>query len=372
MINRAHAGPWGRFVLLILLLMALHARAAQAQVQQQQRTRPTERGAAPPFQVTEQSSGTTMLLQAVHAVDQRVVWASGHGGVVLRTLDGGARWERRPVPDADSLQFRDVHATGPDTAWILAAGNGDRSRVYRTTDGGASWSLQFRNADSAAFYDCLTFLDSRRGIAFGDATAGRTRILRTDDGGARWTLLDSTSVPAPLPGEGAFAASGLCVAAADSMNVFVATGAPGARLLHSADGGLHWRVEDTPFVRGVAAGMTAIAFDGLSRAIAVGANIDRLRTDTSHAVVGTSSDGGRTWSMRGRPPLPGALAGVTWVPGVSRETVVAVGFGGAFVSTDEARTWHTVTDTVTTGVAAAGRTVWIGGGGGRILRLDFP
>ena len=36
-----------------------------------------------------QSSGTKARLQAVSAVDDRVVWASGTGGTVVRTVDGG-------------------------------------------------------------------------------------------------------------------------------------------------------------------------------------------------------------------------------------------------------------------------------------------
>lgn len=326
---------------------------------------------APALRITEQTSGTSQLIQAVHAVSERVVWASGHGGIVLRTLDGGDTWQRLRVPDSDSLEFRDVHATSSDSAWILAAGAGARSRIYRTTDGGASWSLQFQNADTAAFYDCLTFLDARRGIAYSDASGGRTLVLRTTDGGNAWSLLPADRVPAPLPGEGAFAASGLCVARAGPSSVFIATGAPGARLFRSVDAGEHWTTLATPFVRGTAAGLTGIAFQDANRGMAVAADINRLRTDTSTAVIGVTNDAGRTWTLRPRPALPGALAGVAWVPGAGSETAVIVGFGGAFVTSDGARSWRTISSEVYTGVSAVGRTAWIAGGGGRITRLDW-
>jgi len=319
----------------------------------------------------EQSSGTKELIQAVHAVNAQVVWAAGHGAVVLRTRDGGARWERLQVPESDSLEFRDVHALNADTAWILAAGAGTRSRIYRTNDGGATWALQFRNADTSAFYDCMTFLDDRRGLAYSDASGGRTRILRTENGGASWALRPDASVPAPLPGEGAFAASGLCVAAVPPSTAFIATGAPGARLFRSADAGLLWTSLETPFVRGAAAGLTGLSFTDANNGIAVAADISRLRTDTSSAVVGITADGGRTWSLRTRPPLPGALSGVAMVPAAGAESAVVVGFGGAFVTADGARTWTTIENAVFTGVAAFGRTAWIAGGGGRIVRLDW-
>src|SRR5262249_42263733 len=102
--------------------------------------------------VTEQTSGVRALLIAVSAVDEKTVWVSGANGTVLRTLDGGDHWEVRPVPGAERLGFRDVHAFSKDVAWVLSIGNGASSRVYHTTDGGATWTLQFQNADSAAFY----------------------------------------------------------------------------------------------------------------------------------------------------------------------------------------------------------------------------
>lgn len=321
--------------------------------------------------IVEQASGVTPLLQAVHAASSTVVWAAGHGGVVLRTTDGGATWERRLTPAGDSLEFRDVHAFGADSAWILSAGSGNKSRIYRTTNGGGSWDLQFINADTAAFYDCLSFGSPAEGIAYGDASHGGTNLLRTDDGGRSWRLLAPSAVPAPLPNEGAFAASGLCVGHGDARTVYVATGAPGARLFRSRDTGRTWDVENTPFTRGIAAGLTGLSFVDGTRGIVVAADINRLRTDTSRSVVGITPDGGRTWEMRSRPPLPGALAGVAWVPGVGPEVAVAAGYGGAFFTTDEARTWTTITDRVTTGVTASARTAWIVGGNGRIWRLDW-
>ena len=321
--------------------------------------------------VTEQQSHTTQLIQAVHAVTGKVVWASGHGGVVLRTIDGGANWELRPTPAGDSIEFRDVHALNADTAWIMSAGSGKASRIYRTNNGGTTWTMQFMNPDTAAFYDCLTFLDRQTGLVYSDASGNRTLILRTENGGSTWGLLAQSAVPAPLPGEGGFASSGLCVVAADAKTAFIATGAPGARLFRSRDAGKSWTVENTPFVRGRVAGLTALAFKDATHGIATAANIDKLRGDTSAAAVGVTDDGGRTWTMRSRPPLPGALSGIAWVPDAGADVAVAVGFGGAFFTVDAARTWTTLNDQVYTGVAAFGRTAWIGGGNGKIIRLDW-
>ncbi len=341
----------------IALACALHASAAPAQPVMPR--------------ITEQQSSTTQFLQAVHAVSSSVVWVAGYGGVVLRTIDGGATWERRMTPTGDSLQFRDVHALDADRAWILSIGNGSSSRIYHTSDGGSSWVLQFVNRDTAAFYDCLSFGSPESGVAFADASSGRTNILRTMNGGATWELVPAANVPAPLPGEGAFAASGQCVAHDGNGGAYVATGSPGARLFRSPDAGTHWTPLETPFVRGSAAGLTGIAFNG-DRGIAVAADIGRLRTDTSSNVVGITTNGGNTWTMGSRPPLPGALAGVAWVAGAGRDVVVTAGYGGAFYSTTAGNDWSLITDLVTAGVSAYDRTVWIGGANGRIWRLDFP
>jgi photosystem II stability/assembly factor-like uncharacterized protein len=74
-----------------------------------------------------------------------VVWASGTHGTYLRTLDGGATWTVAQVAGAENLDFRDVEAFSEDEAYLLAAGPGDQSRIYKTTNGGKSWDLQFTN-----------------------------------------------------------------------------------------------------------------------------------------------------------------------------------------------------------------------------------
>lgn len=321
--------------------------------------------------VTELTSGATALIQAVHAASPLVIWASGHKGTVLRTLDGGSSWERFETPAGDSLEYRDVHALNADTAWILSAGSGAKSRIYRTTNGGASWRLQFLNPDSSAFYDCLSFGTSTTGVAFGDASEKRTNLLRTEDAGRTWTLLPPGTVPAPLPNEGAFAASGLCVVHGDANTVYVATGSPGARLFRSRDAGRTWTVENTPFTRGISAGLSGLSFAMAQRGIAVAGDMNRLRTDSAPSAVGITTDGGRTWSMRPRPPRPGALAGVTWVAAAGPGVAVVVGFGGAFYTLDEGRSWQLITTDVTTGVAAVERAVFIGGANGRLWRVDF-
>jgi photosystem II stability/assembly factor-like uncharacterized protein len=321
--------------------------------------------------VANTTTGTTQLLQAVSAVDSQVVWMTGHGGTVLRSIDGGNTWQPREVPGASALEFRDVHAVSADLAWVLSAGPGDRSRIYHTRDGGNTWALQFRNTDSTAFYDCFTFFTARRAVAFSDASQGRTNLLATRDGGTTWELMLPDAVPAPLEGEGAFAASGGCVTSYGERHGWVATGGPAARLFRTDNGGATWSVHETPMVRGPSAGMTAAHFRDAEHGIAVGGRIDAYATDTAAAAVAVTQDGGRTWVLRNRPGRAGALFAVTWLPEVSAEAALAAGPGGLFLTRDAGRTWTTLDERSFWTVTAAGRTAWAGGPRGTAVRVTF-
>ena len=93
----------------------------------------------------KQNVSTTAGLRGLSVVDQNVVWASGTGGTVIRTTNTGSDWDVMNVPGADKLDFRDIEAFDATTAYILSIGNGDNSRIYKTTDGGKTWQLQFTN-----------------------------------------------------------------------------------------------------------------------------------------------------------------------------------------------------------------------------------
>jgi photosystem II stability/assembly factor-like uncharacterized protein len=93
---------------------------------------------------TPQKSGTTAGFRGLCAVSDRIAWASGTQGTFLRTIDGGETWQAGALPGAASLDFRDVEAFDERTAYLLSIGNGDASRIYKTTDGGQNWALQFK------------------------------------------------------------------------------------------------------------------------------------------------------------------------------------------------------------------------------------
>jgi len=316
-----------------------------------------------PTSWTLQSSGVTARLRGVSAASNRVVWASGSDGTIIRSQDGGETWQRLVVPDAATLDFRDIDAVSDRTAYALSIGPGDASRIYKTSDAGKTWTLQFRNDDPKAFFDAMAFADARRGFAFSDSVEGKFVVLRTEDGGARWSRIPESALPAALPGEGAYAASGTNVVVRGDL-VWIGTTA--SRVLRSADGGRSWSVAQTPIPTGPSAGIFSVAFADASHGVIVGGDYKKEPEAIDNLAV--TADGGRTWSLvKG---LSGYRSAVAYVPGSNR-TIVAVGPSGADVSSDGGRTWnaepgqgfHAI------GFAPGSRVGWAVGETGRIARI---
>src|SRR5207237_383153 len=153
----------------------------------------------PPPVLTRQQSGTLNRRQAVSPVDSRVVWASGVGGTYVVTTDGGATWRAGVVAGAEQLQFRDVQGVSATVAYLLSAGVGPASRIYKTGDGGASWSLQFQSLDPDAFYDCFAFWTAGCCMAMSDAVNAQFPVIQTTDG-TTWTDIGDR-LPAAQLGE---------------------------------------------------------------------------------------------------------------------------------------------------------------------------
>lgn len=318
--------------------------------------------------LTVQRSGITRRLQAVSPVNADVVWVSGVRGTYARTTDGGRTWAAGVVPGAGSLEFRDVHGVDSSTAYLLAAGRGPASRIYKTVDGGRSWMLQFRNTEPDAFFDCFAFWGPRSGVAFSDAVDGRFLIVVTRDG-ETWERVRGDAVPAALDGEGGFAASGTCVSALGDSTAWIGTGAAEpARVLRTDNRGGRWRAHATPVIAGGTKGLYSVAFRDLNNGIAVGG--DYATPDAFTENVALTSDGGRTWTLGGQPTFSGAIYGVAYVPGAPVPTVVAVGPMGAAYSTDEGLTWTSLDTLNYWSVAfAATGAGWMVGPEGRIVRV---
>lgn len=317
-----------------------------------------------------QQGGSTARLRGLSVVDAEVAWASGAGGTVLRTTDGGKTWSTLHVPDTEALDFRDVEAIDARTAYLLSIGEGGLSRIYKTEDGGANWELRYRNTTPDGFLDALAFWDADHGIALGDPLDGRFEILATDDGGRTWRPIAPKGMPPALPGEGAFAASGTCLVTGEGGLAWFGTGgAEAARVFRSTDHGRTWTVRETPVVAGSpSSGIFSLAFDAEGRGVAVGG--DYKVPARAGNLVALTRDGGRTWTKpEGHGPA-GFRSAVAFIPGRDGLAVLAVGPTGADLSIDGGERWSPLGTDGFHSLAVAGPAAgWAVGEGGTVARF---
>jgi photosystem II stability/assembly factor-like uncharacterized protein len=267
------------------------------------------------------------------AVSAKVAWVSGTKGTYGRTTDGGRTWSVGTVPDAAKLDFRDVEAFSDTMAYLLSAGPGEESRIYKTVDGGKTWALQFKNPDPKAFFDAIAFWDDKNGVALSDPVNEHFRLIVTDDGGTTWKPLPGKNLPPALPNEGAFAASGACLVTHGKEEVWFCTGgAKTARVFHSKDRGRNWSASETPIIAGTeSAGIFSIAFRDQDHGMIVGG--DYRKPNDTGATAAITSDGGKNWKLLDKPfPYRSCVA---W----AKDRWVAVGTAGSHVSQDDGATW---------------------------------
>jgi photosystem II stability/assembly factor-like uncharacterized protein len=311
-----------------------------------------------------QAINTEADFRGLCAVDAKVAWVSGTKGTFGRTTDGGSTWTAGTVPEAEKLDFRAVKAFGASTAFLLSAGPGAESRIYKTQDGGKTWAQQFKNADPKGFFDALAFWDEKNGIALGDPVDGHYQLILTDDGGKNWKQLAAKNMPPALKDEGAFAASGTCLVTHGDDDVwFVTGGAKTARVFHSRDRGQNWTARDTPMLAGIeSAGIFSIAFRDPKRGIIVGGNYRKPKETVATAAM--TNDGGNTWTLIDKP-LPFRSA-VAW----AKDRWVAVGTTGSDVSLDNGATWKVLDQENYNSVAfTATGEGWAAGPKGRIAKF---
>jgi photosystem II stability/assembly factor-like uncharacterized protein len=281
-------------------------------------------------QWVKQDVNTTASFRGLSVVSDKIVWASGTGGTVIKTADGGKTWKVLTVPGAEKLDFRDIEAFDANTAYILSIGNGESSRIYKTTDGGATWKQQFTNKNEKAFFDAIACWDAKNCIAMSDPVDGHNVLISTSDG-ENWKPIVSNQMPAAKDGEAAFAASGTCLIVNGKNDVFLVSGGNDARVFRSTDRGLTWTVAETPVTKGTpGSGIFSIAFRNALHGVLVGGNYEKPTESTMNLAF--TGDGGKTW--HDGEGLTGYRSAVTYI---DDKTMIAVGTNGTDISSDRFR-----------------------------------
>ncbi|MFO7675880.1 MAG: hypothetical protein R6X12_06160 [bacterium] len=228
------------------------------------------------------------LLAAVRTreTDPQVVYAgldgAAQGGSVglYKSTNGGASWT--PLTngiDRPVIGTIAISAQNPD---LLLAGAGRRTSVgklYRSTDGGASWAnvLPLLTPDVARVEDIAISPQDDGRVLFcaSDGPAGHYGIFLSTDGGQEWTQTWSAGFVYSL----AFAPDGQVVYAGADVN----------KVLKSTDGGQNWQV---------AATLPGQPWHSIHSVVVHPLDPTRVYLSRHRSGVWYSSDGGHNWVPR--------------------------------------------------------------------------
>src|SRR5882724_9729853 len=286
--------------------------------------------------ITLNSGGDTNL-RAISATKiatgHIAIWASGTHDAILRSLDDGATWTHLSIPGQPDLDFRGIVAFDDKTAYLMSSGEGDKSRIHKTIDGGINWELQYTDVNNAFFLDSIACSSPTNCFALGDPINGKFLLLQTTDG-HRWNPLPPQDLPTALPKEGAFAASNSNLLVISESELFVVTGAFAARVLHTSDGGKTWTASAAPIAADNAtSGIFSIARSSVGSLLAVGG--DYANPGVASRIAAFSEDQSKTWQSPAQQP-GGYRSAIVSQDG---PTLLAVGPGGSDISIDAGLHW---------------------------------
>ena len=320
---------------------------------------------APPIWI-ELDSGVEASFRGISAVDKNIVWASGSGNTILRTLDGGQTWEQLPAPGDSTSDFRDIQAFDAQTAIAMSIGSGDASKVFKTTDGGQNWILKNTNEYEEGFYDGMAFWNEHDGILYGDPVDGKFYVLLTRDGGETWQEVGRTTLPDNLEGEHAYAASGTGISVAGNGNAWLGTGGAAARVFKTTDYGNTWTVSTTPVVsNSTSSGIFSVSFSDAQHGIVVGG--DWQIREGVYDNVALTTDGGETWALAENFPI-GLRSAVIYL---SNDVLFAAGSHGSDYSLDTGKTWTAVETVGYYAASKGGNIIYAVGANGKIGKIDL-
>ena len=169
------------------------------------------------------------------------------GDGVYRSNDGGETWEHLGLEETQNIARIRIHPENCDVAWVAAFGkhsaeNPERG-IYKTTDGGASWRLVLHKSPKAGAADLVvdatnpdvlyaTIWEAWR-KSWGASSGGEdSGLYKSTDGGESWTEITGNVGLS----EGPIGKMGVAVSPANPDRVW-------ALIEHEPDGGV-WRSDD--------------------------------------------------------------------------------------------------------------------------------
>lgn len=228
------------------------------------------------------------------------------GRAPVLTAQPNATWFKLPT-EAHRGKQDDIYFVDARTGFY---GNG-AGKIFKTTDGGMSWTMVLHKPGT--YVRALGFADGQLGFAGNIGTeyfpgvTDTNPLYRTTDGGATWT---------PVTGVAGPQVKGLCAidilkvgfinaGNLEQRTVVHAAGRVGgpAHLIRSLDAGTTWQSID---MSAHLAAITDVKFFDEMNGMVIGG--DDAAIGRSHAVVVTTNDGGQTWKRAYTSARPFELA----------------------------------------------------------------
>ena len=306
------------------------------------------------------NSGSKASLRGLSVVSDNVVWVSGSGGSVGRSVDGGENWTWTTVKGFEKTDFRDIEAFDKNTAIII--GIASPAYILKTTDGGENWKIMYENKDTSMFMDAMEFWNEQSGIVIGDPIGDKIFIARTFDGGETWRGVPEANNPTADKGEAFFASSGTNVRKLNKSEAVFVSGGLRSRLF------IRDKKIDLPILQGrETTGANSIAVKNKKCMIIVGGDFNAKNDTTKNCVI--TSDGGKTFTA----PVIGPHGYRSCVEYLGKKNWISCGLNGVDYSTDEGQNWAWISKESFHAVRKAkkGKAVYFSGGGGRIGKLVF-
>lgn len=265
------------------------------------------------------------------------------GQGIYRTLDGGRTWSCMGLEKTRNIHRILIDPAQPNTVYAGAIGNPYAEHpergVFKTTDGGATWSRILHTNDTSGVADMVmdpsnpnklfvAMWQHRRtpwSIMSGGSGSG---LYMTLDGGKGWKKLG----PAEGLPEGDYGRIGLAISRSNPNRVYALVEAKKNGLYRSDDGGYHWTLvnSDPQWVTNRPFYFQDIACDPQ--------NENRLWL--VYQMISVSEDGGRNFKVvipyNGIHPDHHAF----WIHPKDGSHIIEGNDGGIGVSRDRGATWH--------------------------------
>jgi photosystem II stability/assembly factor-like uncharacterized protein len=271
---------------------------------------------------------------------QRPDLSTGNG--IYKSTDAGETWTHLGLRDGQQIPQIIVDPRNPDRLYVAVLGHpygpNEERGLYRSTDGGRSFQrvwykdvntgaidVVFAANDPNTLY--LATWESRQGPWENGVWQGPgSGLFKSTDGGATWTSI-MTGLPTFAEGLGRI---GLAIAPTDPQRLYVTIDA-GARsgIYRSDDAGSNWRkVSNDARVHNRGSDFAEIKVDPKNANIVYSGSI----------VAWKSTDGGSTWQMfRGAPG--GDDYHRFWINPDNPDVILLASDQGAVITVNGGRTW---------------------------------